>query len=113
MTIKLAYIKERDGLVFLCDKNGKELGQVVPKHPSDEMLLAAGTSDREYTTRNFGAGFPTQQQDAWDHYDAMLSAARVDVSAALVKVPKKVGGTLGPDDFGDGWNACLDELKGK
>lgn len=45
MTIKLVRIAERDGLTFLCDKEGKELWQVVPKEPSD-AILSGGVNRR-------------------------------------------------------------------
>lgn len=95
--IKLAYIAERDGLVFLCDKEGKELGQVVPKEPNIAMIDAV---------------FPLRQTGK---YQAMISAAKVDVSAALVKVPERRGAVDGDHDFDEckGWDACLDELEGK
>lgn len=78
MTIKLAYITERDGLVFLCDKEGKELGQVVPKE-ANQRMLRIGMERGARGIYNEGI------------FTAMLSAAKVDVSAALVKVPQFIG----------------------
>lgn len=105
MTIKYYRGIERDGLVFLCDKEGKELMQVVDK-------------DRSYDQRtqailhfNVTVGDLDDKLDA--AWNAMLYAAKVDVSAALVKVPGRRKPTM--KNWGDaemrGWNACLDELE--
>lgn len=102
MTIKLARIVERDGLVFLVDKEGKELGQVVPIKP----MYFYYDSLEMHIENVPGNCVPNSAVP-------LHAAAQVDISAALVKVPEKVGGTLGPDDFGDGWNAYLNELEGK
>jgi hypothetical protein len=107
MTIKLAYIKERDGLVFLVDKEGKELGQVVPKDSTFSMNYAGV----DLVEKNPGIGVHRI-------YDAMLSAAKVDVSAALVKVPERMD--IDPREekkeagrLKRGWNAYADALEEK
>ena len=70
VTIKYYRGIERDGLVFLCDKEGKELPDVclVPRRSIEWMSQSPATAK--------------QQIDRW--------AAEVDVSAALVKVPKEI-----------------------
>ena len=49
---------------------------LVPIEPTEAMLKAADDGDRDYTTRNFGAEFPTVTQGPYDHYCAMLAAAK-------------------------------------
>lgn len=95
MTIKLARIAERDGLVFLCDKEGKDLSHVclVPRRSIEWMSQSPSTAQ--------------QQINRW--------AAEVDISAALVKVPKMYGlyNHNAETEYAKGWNACLDELEWK
>lgn len=104
MTIKLAYIAERDGLVFLCDKEGKELWQVVPVDSTAKIIHAALHAP--------AYGHPETATPGYhDVYKAMLSAAKVDVSAALVKVPARKPESRDYYNCNDEWNACLDELE--
>lgn len=97
MTIKLARIAERNGLVFLVDSEGKELPNVclAPQSAIEWMCQSPGTAK--------------QQIDRW--------AAEVDVSAALVKVPERR--IFDANDL-EGWkhevrgfNQCLDALERK
>ncbi len=56
--------------------------QLVPVEPTEEMLSAAHTADREYTDRNFG-DVMTVQQGPYEHYVAMLAAAPTPPVATL------------------------------
>lgn len=123
MTIKFAYITERDGLVFLCDKDGKELAQCVPVDVARDMAIAGrkaccAVADRMEAAKETAVS----TLDFWQQvghepansiYEAMLSAATVDVSAALVKVPERKPESRDYYNCNDEWNACLDELEGK
>ncbi len=98
MTIKYYRGIERDGLVFLCDKEGKELPfQVVATNMTDlpGMLFCVETK-------------------AVKDFKACLAAdGKVDIRAALVKVPERKPESRDYYSCNDEWNACLDELEGK
>ncbi len=120
MTIEYARITRKNGLVFLVNKEGKELGQVVPREldptfVESQIPALFDTPENVANPMKRLAHISRHKRAIAERHQAMLSAAKVDVSAALVKVPerKQVTRYHVAAKEAAGWNACLDELEWK
>ncbi len=99
----------------ILDANGRVIGKVVPVEPQRTMLNAAIDAHGHKLCEISRLGFRMSPQMMFEKsYSAMLAAATLDLSGAVVRVPKRQLATVHKEShLGhaiDSWNACLDAL---
>lgn len=119
MTTHLLRANERGEIL---DAEGRVVGKVVPVEATAEWVRNYLNANNEYWRIQDAQACPPmrwrkgtpEEATAYAYESAMLAAATLDLSGAVVKVPGRF--ECGPFehtrllDRAHGWNDCLDEL---